>query len=65
MALSMLGIITVPLVTNADTHFRPSPELTASLITSKTKAIALVTPNNPVSVLLELPHLTALLTRQL
>jgi aspartate/methionine/tyrosine aminotransferase len=48
MTLNMLGIGTVPLITTAKDGFRPSPELAATLVTPKTKAIALVTPNNPV-----------------
>ncbi|KAF7977219.1 hypothetical protein HWV62_4491 [Athelia sp. TMB] len=47
MTLNLLGITTVPLMTTAETGFKPSPELAATLITPKTKAIALVTPNNP------------------
>ncbi|KZP05906.1 PLP-dependent transferase [Athelia psychrophila] len=47
MTLNLLGITTVPLMTTAESGFKPSPELAATLITPKTKAIALVTPNNP------------------
>lgn len=55
MTLNLLGITTVPLPTTAETGFKPSPELAATLITPKTKAIALVTPNNPVRFLFFLP----------
>jgi len=48
MTLNMLGIKTVPLTTTAQDGFLPSPELAATLISHKTRAIALVTPNNPV-----------------
>ncbi|KAH7925129.1 PLP-dependent transferase [Leucogyrophana mollusca] len=47
MSLNLLGIKTVPLHTRSDEGFSPSPERCESLITPKTKAIALVTPNNP------------------
>ena len=45
MWLDMQGIGTVPLPT--DTTLLPDPELANSLITSRTRAIVLVTPNNP------------------
>lgn len=48
MTLSLLGITTVALPTLASDGFLPSLETCAKLITPKTKAIALVTPNNPV-----------------
>ncbi|KAA1475608.1 PLP-dependent transferase [Dentipellis sp. KUC8613] len=47
MTLTMLGIKPVPLHTSAEGGFVPSIELCAKLITGRTKAIALVTPNNP------------------
>ena len=47
MALSMLGIEARPLPTPAEAGFVPDPELAASLIDAKTRAIVLVTPNNP------------------
>ena len=45
MWLDMAGVTSVPLVTGAT--LLPDPEHAASLITEKTRAIALVTPNNP------------------
>jgi aspartate/methionine/tyrosine aminotransferase len=47
MALSMLGIEARPLPTSAETGFVPEPEVAAALIDSRTRAIVLVTPNNP------------------
>ncbi|KAI8986309.1 PLP-dependent transferase [Trametes punicea] len=47
MTLTMLGIKPVLLHTYAREGFLPSPERCAALITEKTKAIVLVTPNNP------------------
>ncbi|KZS88438.1 PLP-dependent transferase [Sistotremastrum niveocremeum HHB9708] len=47
MSLTMLGIGVVPLYTHSTRGFRPNVSECASLITSKTRAIALVTPNNP------------------
>ncbi|KAK7458791.1 hypothetical protein VKT23_009797 [Stygiomarasmius scandens] len=47
MTLSLLGIKTVPLPTFASNGFLPSVEKCKSLLTEKTKAIVLVTPNNP------------------
>ncbi|KAI1783324.1 PLP-dependent transferase [Ganoderma leucocontextum] len=47
MTLTMLGVKPVLLHTFAKEGFLPSPERCAGLITSKTKAIVLVTPNNP------------------
>ncbi|SCV72646.1 BQ2448_4183 [Microbotryum intermedium] len=46
MSLDQLGIVIVPLVCDAPS-FQPSMERAESLITSKTRAIVLVTPNNP------------------
>ena len=48
MTLTMLGAKPVFLHTSAKEGFLPSPERCAALITPKTKAIVLVTPNNPV-----------------
>lgn len=47
MTLTLLGITPVPLITTSSDSFLPSPSLAESLITPKTRAIALVTPNNP------------------
>ncbi|KIK57463.1 hypothetical protein GYMLUDRAFT_760904 [Collybiopsis luxurians FD-317 M1] len=47
MTLTLLGISPIPLITSPSSSFLPSPSLAASLITPKTRAIALVTPNNP------------------
>lgn len=48
MTLTLLGIHPVPLFTSASDGFLPSSSLAAQLIKpGKTRAIALVTPNNP------------------
>ncbi|CAA7265050.1 unnamed protein product [Cyclocybe aegerita] len=47
MALNLLGIKAVPLKTRPEDSFTPSVEACRALITSKTRAIVLVTPNNP------------------
>lgn len=47
MDLTLLGIKPIPLQTLPEDGFTPSVERCRSLITSKTKAIALVSPNNP------------------
>ncbi|KAJ7437214.1 pyridoxal phosphate-dependent transferase [Mycena galericulata] len=47
MTLSMLNITTVPLKTRAAEGFAPSVSECKALITPKTRAIVLVTPNNP------------------
>ncbi|OCH88680.1 PLP-dependent transferase [Obba rivulosa] len=47
MTLSMLGVTTVVLKTSPEEGFIPSPERCAALITPKTRAIVLVSPNNP------------------
>ncbi|KAG8212873.1 pyridoxal phosphate-dependent transferase [Butyriboletus roseoflavus] len=49
MSLDLLGVKPVPLYTRSDQGFLPSIDECKKLITSKTKAITLVTPNNPVS----------------
>ena len=49
MALNLLGIKAVALQTFSESGFMPSVERCRDLITSKTRAIVLVTPNNPVS----------------
>jgi aspartate/methionine/tyrosine aminotransferase len=49
MALNLLGIKAVALETLPESGFIPSVERCRDLITSKTRAIVLVTPNNPVS----------------
>jgi aspartate/methionine/tyrosine aminotransferase len=48
MWLDMSGVTAVPLTTGAD--LLPNVETCASLITDKTRAISLVTPNNPCGV---------------
>lgn len=45
MWLDMAGVKTVPLATGSD--LLPDPEAAAALITLRTRAIALVSPNNP------------------
>ncbi|KAG8943152.1 hypothetical protein FRC04_003185 [Tulasnella sp. 424] len=47
MALQMLGITCVPLPLKPEDGFQPSVEACEALITPSTRAIALVTPNNP------------------
>ncbi|KAJ7622126.1 PLP-dependent transferase [Roridomyces roridus] len=47
MTLSMLNITTVPLETRPENGFIPSVAECRALITPKTRAIVLVTPNNP------------------
>ena len=44
----MLGVEAIPLITFAPAGFQPKVEDCESLLTEKTKAIALVSPNNPV-----------------
>lgn len=48
MTLNLLGIKTMPLCTRPDEGFLPSASDCEKLISPRTKAIALVTPNNPV-----------------
>ncbi len=47
MALDMLGIGTIPLPCRPENGFVPDPAEAAALITPRTKALVLVTPNNP------------------
>lgn len=47
MALGMLGIAAVPLPSRPEAGFVPTVAEAAALITPKTRAIVLVTPNNP------------------
>ncbi|KAG2133796.1 pyridoxal phosphate-dependent transferase [Suillus bovinus] len=47
MSLNLLGIKTVPLYTRVNEGFLPSTSDCENLINPRTKAIALVTPNNP------------------
>ncbi len=47
MALDMLGIEAIPLPCHPHNGFVPDPADAARLITARTKALVLVTPNNP------------------
>lgn len=47
MALTMLGIATVPLPCRPEDGFVPDPERAAALIDPHVRALVLVTPNNP------------------
>jgi aspartate/methionine/tyrosine aminotransferase len=47
MALTMLGIATIPLPCRAEDGFVPDPEQAEALIDGRTRALVLVTPNNP------------------
>ena len=47
MALTMQGLDPLPLPCRAEDGFVPDPEQAAALITPRTRAIVLVTPNNP------------------
>jgi aspartate/methionine/tyrosine aminotransferase len=47
MALAMLGIGTTALPCTPDAGFVPDPEAAARLLTPATRAIVLITPNNP------------------
>jgi aspartate/methionine/tyrosine aminotransferase len=48
MTNNMFGIKTVPLPVISADGYQPSPKRAAALITEKTRAITLTTPNNPV-----------------
>jgi aspartate/methionine/tyrosine aminotransferase len=47
MILDSLGIESIPLPCTAETGFVPSPEAAAALIGPRTRAVVLVSPNNP------------------
>lgn len=47
MSLDMLGIETLPLACHADDQLIPDPQRAAELITPATRAIVLISPNNP------------------
>jgi aspartate/methionine/tyrosine aminotransferase len=47
MALTMLGIATIPLPCRPEDGFVPDPEQAEALIDGRTRALVLVTPNNP------------------
>ncbi|WP_333671250.1 aminotransferase [Elioraea tepidiphila] len=47
MALTMLGIATIPLPCRPEDGFVPDPEKAEALIDGRTRALVLVTPNNP------------------
>jgi aspartate/methionine/tyrosine aminotransferase len=47
MTMQLLNINPIPLPLSPAESFTPSPDLAKSLITSNTRAIALVSPNNP------------------
>jgi len=47
MALTMQGIETLPLSCRAEDGFVPDPDRAATLITPRTRALVLITPNNP------------------
>lgn len=51
MTLQMLGIRAVPLVSHASEGFLPSVSDCEKLITPRTRAVVLVTPNNPVRII--------------
>lgn len=62
MTLTTLNMKTVILPTLPEDGFMPSPERCEAVITPKTKAIVLVTPNNPVRTRSVLSKLTKRLT---
>ena len=47
MTLDMLGIVAVPLPCEAQNGFVPDPAALRALITPRTRALTLITPNNP------------------
>lgn len=47
MALTMLGIATIPLPCRPEDGFVPDPERAEALIDARVRALVLVTPNNP------------------
>jgi aspartate/methionine/tyrosine aminotransferase len=47
MALSMQGLETLPLPCRSEDGFIPDPERAARLITPRTRALVLISPNNP------------------
>jgi aspartate/methionine/tyrosine aminotransferase len=47
MAVTMQGLETLPLPCRAEDGFVPDPERAAALMTPRTRAVVLVTPNNP------------------
>lgn len=47
MALTMQGLVPLPLPCEAADGFVPDPERAAALLTPRTKAIVLISPNNP------------------
>ncbi len=47
MALELLGIQALPFETRAEDGFIPDPEQLAAALTPRTRAVALVSPNNP------------------
>ncbi|WP_439576358.1 aminotransferase [Elioraea sp.] len=47
MALTMLGITTIPLPCRPEDGFVPDPERAAALMDGRVRALVLVTPNNP------------------
>jgi aspartate/methionine/tyrosine aminotransferase len=47
MAVTMQGLETLPLPCRAEDGFVPDPERAATLMTSRTRVVVLITPNNP------------------
>lgn len=67
MTLTMLGVKAIPLGTDPENRFLPSTAECEKLITPRTKAIVLVTPNNPVSYISSVydTYLTQVISRRL